>query len=287
MHRFFKLTVYVVYLVAATGLFLYIQFPSDTVMRYLSSYTEAAYPGIRISMRNIHPTLPLGVSIESGAISFQDMPLVRMDAIRFSPILLSLFKPAIQVQFFGTAHQGRFTGIIEFVKNNHPVRYRVDAGLSGVEMNDIPVLQNLTGKRFSGKCDGRVEYNPEGKGGRVSARIKALNCKFKLASPEAKIESLSFQQVHANLAFDNEGLTVTELLFKGRQVDGVLSGSIALKKPVGKSVVKLSGEMTPHAGFLTALGDDMSTQLLSTRSRGDVQIEFRIEGTVEEPIFSF
>lgn len=287
MHRFLKLVLYAVYLIVTTGLFLYIQFPSDTFVRYLSSYAEASYPGIRISMTKIHPTLPLGVSITSGTVSFQDIPLVRADAIRFRPIILSFFKPKMQVQFMGTAHEGRFKGVIEFTKNSRPMRYQVEAGLSGIEMNEIPILQSLTGRRLSGKCDGRIEYNTDGKEGAVSAQMKALNCKFELASSIVKIKSLSFQQVFANLTFGRGRVGIKEVLFKGRQVDGRLSGSIALKKPVGKSVMKLSGEMKPHSGFLTELEGDLPTQLLSKRSRGDTNIKFKIEGTIENPIFSF
>ena len=137
----------------------------------------------------------------------------------------------------GVAHEGRFKGIIEFTKNSRPMRYQVDAGLSGIEMNEIPILQSLTGRRLSGKFDGRIEYNIDGKERAVSAQMKALNCKFELASPIVKIKTLSFQQVHANLTFGRERVGIKEVLFKGRQVDGRLSGSIALQKPVEKSVL--------------------------------------------------
>ena len=287
MHRFLKLVLYVVYFFVTTGLFLYIQFPSETFIRYLSSYAEASYPGIRISMTEIRPTLSLGVSITSGSVLFQDIPLVRTDSIRFRPMILSFFKPRIQVQFLGSAHEGRFNGVIEFTKNSRPMRYQVDAGLSGIEMNEVPILQSLTGRKLSGKCDGRLEYNTDGKEGAVSARMKALNCKLELASPIVKIKFLSFQQVHANLTFEKGRVGIKEVLFKGRQVDGRLSGSIALQKPVGKSVMKLSGEMKPHPEFLTELEDEMPTQLLSNRNKGDTNIEFKIEGAIEKPVFSF
>jgi type II secretion system protein N len=287
MHRFLKLILYVVYLIATTGVFLYLQFPSETVIRYLSSCAEASYPGIQVSMNSMHPTFPPGVFIASGAVSFQDMPMVQTDSIRIRPMILSFFKPGMQVQFLGSAHQGRFRGVVEFEKKSRPLRYRVDAGFSGIEMKEMPILERLTGQRLSGKCDGRIAYNTDGKPGAVTAQMNALNCSFELASPLVKIKAVSFQQVHANLAFEKGRVGIKEVLFKGRQADGRLSGSITLKNPVQKSVIKLSGEMKPHPGFLAELGGRTPTQLLSNRRQGEANIAFKIGGTLEAPSFSF
>jgi type II secretion system protein N len=286
MHRFLKISLYIVYLMVAMGVFLYIQFPSKTFSRYLSSSIESSYPGIRIVIASMHPTLPPGVSIVSGAVFYRDMPLVHTDTIRLRPMLLSLFKPAMKVQFRGYAHEGRFNGIMEFAKNSRPMKYQVNAGLSGIEMKEIPILQSLTEQRLSGKFDGRIEFSTDGKQETASAQMKAFNCNFALASPIDKLESISFQQVLADLSLDGDRVELKEVLFKGRQVDGRLSGSIALQSPIGRSVMKLSGEMKPHPGFFTELGGRMSTQLLSKRSQGDTRITFTIEGAIESPIFS-
>jgi type II secretion system protein N len=285
MNRFLKMSLYIVYLIAATGVFLYIQFPSETFSRYLSSFIESSYPGIQITIARMRPTLPPGLSIASGAVFYQDVPLVHADTIRFRPMFLSLFKPDMQVQFQGAAHAGRFSGSVEFAKNSRPMRYRVDAGLSGIEMQEIPIVKNLTGSRLSGKCDGRIEFSTDGKVEKASAKMKSFSCKLSLASPIAKLESLSFQQVLADLSLDRGRVEIKEVLFKGPQIDGRLSGNIVLQRPIGKSVMKLSGEMKPHPGFFTELGGPMSTQLLSRRSQGDTKITFTIEGAIENPIF--
>lgn len=285
MNRFFKITLFIGYLIATAGVFLYIQFPSETFSRYFSSIIESSYPGIRITMTRMYPMLPLGVSIASGAVSYQDVSLVHADTVRFKPMLMSIFKPEKQIQFLGSAHEGRFNGTIEWIKNSHRVQYRLDAGLSGMEMKEIPILQTLSNKRLSGRCDGRIEYRTDAKA--ASAQMKVFDCKFELATPMANITSLSFQQVLATLAFDGRRLGIKEVIFKGRQLDGRLSGSITFQKPIGKSVMKLSGEVKPHPGFFSELGSTLSTPFLSKRSQGEAEMTFTIEGTIENPIFSF
>ena len=285
MHRFFKYALYSIYLIVAAGLFLYIQFPSETMIRYLSASANASYPGIRITMANMHPTLPLGVAIASGAVFYHDIPLVRADRIRLRPMLLSILKPERKIRFLGAAHAGRFNGVIEWAADGRPAKYRVDAGLSGMQIHEIPLLQHLSGKRVSGKCDGRIEYRSDGDAATV--RINAVDCKIARPSLTGKEEFLSFQQVLATLAVESGGLNIKELLFKGRQVDGRLSGAIALRKPIGKSVMTLSGEMKPHPGFFTELGHSVSPQLLSSRIPGESTMPFTIEGTLEDPVFSF
>jgi hypothetical protein len=93
--------------------------------------------------------------------------------------------------------------------------------------------------------------------------------------------------VLVNLTVENGRVKIGEVLFKGKEVNGRLSGSIILKKPVEKSVFKLSGEMKSPPEFLSELDNRMPIQLLSKRNRDGTKIKFKIEGTVEKPVFSF
>jgi len=282
-----KIVFYFSYTVCTTVFFLYLLFPAAGIQRHLASSVESRWPGIRLSIAQVRPTVPIGVRVSSGMLSFHEEPLVRADGIRIHPELFSFFLPKKQMRFSGNAAGGRFSGTIEYIQDSFPRHLEVDAGVAGMEVGDLPFFQFLTARRISGRCDGQIRYKDDSDGGNLAAQMKLSGCKMMLDAPAVDIDALSFQQVLAELIFQGRRLEIKETVFKGPQLEGRLSGFISIEKPVGKSDLRLVGTVKPHHGFLAALKNSDSMRLLSQKSSGKPDMDFKIEGTIENPAFSF
>ncbi|RJQ60428.1 MAG: type II secretion system protein GspN [Desulfobacteraceae bacterium] len=295
MKRFTKTFLCFIYILSAVGLFLYLLFPSVAVQQYVVSRVERSFPGIRLSLSRLQPMLPAGISIASSQLLFKDAPLIRADGIQVNPRLDSLFRPLKRIAFQGNTSGGRFNGTIIFAKND---QIQVDTGLTGVKIEEIPFLQNLNIGGLSGVCDCRIQSGAKGS---VTIKLKISECKGAFSSfiPDDRsitdsitdsipgTESISLQKVMADLDYREGELKIRETIFEGPKINGSISGTVIIKEPFGRSLLKLDGKIRTDRRIEAGSEDRTSMQMLSERNPSAADSDFRIEGTLENPIFSF
>jgi type II secretion system protein N len=273
---------YFLFIIGVTAFFIYYLFPSDKIKTYITVHFNKTYPGINIALDHVKPAFPTGLRLYNVNFYHAHDPLFRMEQIKISPGLLSLFGSKINFSFKGSAYTGILEGKGEFTKNTPEVM--IDGTLSGIRIKEISAIKDFIGRNISGVLDGNFTYrNKRESGNNLKAQLIISNGQLELVTPLLQLESLVFKKITAELAMKNMNLNIKKCIINGDQMDGSISGSVTLKNPPGQSYLKLSGTIKPHPLFLEKLGNDLQANLLPNKIFGKNGVHIRIYGTLDTP----
>ena len=275
---------YFLFILAVTAFFIYFLFPSDKIKNLITVHFNKTCPGINIAVDYVKPAFPPGLRLYNVNFYHTHDPLFRMEQIKITPGLLSLFRSKIIFCFKGSAYTGILEGKGEFTENGPEVM--IDGKLSGIRIKKISAIKDFIGRNISGVLDGNFTYrNQKESGDNLKAEFIISNGQLELLTPLFQLESLPFKKITAELAIKNMNLQIKKCIIHGDQMDGSISGFVTLKNPPGQSYLKLSGTIKPHPLFLEELGNDLSANLLPKKIFGKNGIHIRIYGTLDNPRF--
>ena len=158
--------------------------------------------------------------------------------------------------------------------------------MSGIQLNNIPAIQDLPYRILSGKFDGILKYNNEKVSeGIATARITITDCNLKLSAPVFDLDCLTFGKIEAEMSFNRPELCLKKCIMKGNRIDVLISGIVMINKTLGKSLLNLSGTITPLIQEDTE--NYFPGNFLFRNTTGKKKLPFRIHGTIDEPEFSF
>jgi len=273
---------YFLFIIGVPAFFIYYLFPSDKIKSYITVHFNKTYPGINIALDHVKPAFPPGLRLYNVKFYHTHDPLFRMEQIKISPGLLSLFRSKIIFFFKGSAYTGILEGKGEFTKNTPEVM--IDGKLSGIRIKEIAAIKDFIGRNISGVLDGNFTYrNKKESGNNLKAELIISNGQLELVTPLLQLERLDFKKITAELAMKNMNLNIKKCIINGDQMDGSISGSVTLKNPPGQSYLKLSGTIKPHPLFLEKLGNDLPKNLLPKNIFGKNGVHIRIYGTLDTP----
>jgi len=273
---------YFLFILAVTAFFIYFLFPSDKIKSYITVHFNKTYPSINIAIDHVKPAFPPGLRLYNVNFYHTHDPLFRMEQIKITPGLLSLFRSKINFFFKGSAYTGILEGKGEFTKNGPEVM--IDGKLSGVRIKKISAIKDFIGRNISGVLDGNFTYrNKKESGDNLKAKLIISDGQLELLTPLFQLESLPFKKITADLAMKNMNLQIKKCIITGDQMDGSISGSVTLKNTPGQSYLKLSGTIKPHPLFIEDLGNDLPANLLPKKIFGKNGVHIRIYGTLDKP----
>ena len=277
-----KWLLYFLFIIGATAFFIYYLFPSDKIKNYITVHVNKTYPDITIAVDQVTPAFPPGLRLYNVNFYHTDDPLFRMEQIKISPGLLSLFRSKINFSFKGSAYRGMLEGKGEFTKNTPEVM--INGTVSGIQIKELSAIKDVLGRTISGVLDGNYTYrNKIESGNNLKAQLIISNGQLELILPLLKLERLDFKKITAELFMKNMNLNIKKCIMNGDQMDGSISGSVTLKNPPGQSYLKLSGTIQPHQKFLEKLGNDLPKNLLPKKIFGENGVHMRIYGTLDTP----
>ncbi|MFV9646708.1 MAG: type II secretion system protein GspN [Desulfobacterales bacterium] len=281
MHNLKKRLLYFMYIIVVTALFIYYLFPSDAVKKYIAFNLNRANPELNITIDNIKPVFPPGLRLYNVSLYRLSNLLLKAKQIKITPGLLSLFRPKTTFFFKAEAYEGLLEGRADIMAN----KLMINADLSGVRTKDMSVVQNLSNRKISGMLSGKVTYTGNREfAGTVNAKLTLSNCEVELLTPVFNLESFSFESIVAEVAMNNQKIQINECIIKGDQADGMISGSVNLKNPLGKSVLDLTGTIKPHHLLIENL--QKSFPVKSLLKTGKSCLPIRLYGTIDQPGFS-
>lgn len=273
---------YSLFIIGVTTFFIYYLFPSDKIKNYITVHVNKTYPDITIAVDQVTPAFPPGLRLYNVNFYHTHDPLFKMEQIKISPALLSLFRSKINFSFKGNAYTGMFEGKGEFTKNTPELI--IDGTLSGIRIKELSAIKNVIGRTMSGVLDGNFTYrNKKESGNNLKAQFIVSNGQLELVTPLLQLESLSFKKIIAELVMKDMNLNIKKCIINGDQMDGSVSGSVTLKNPPRQSYLKLSGRIKPHPVFFEKLGNDFPENLLPEKIFGKNGVHIRIYGTLDTP----
>ncbi|NQT68826.1 MAG: type II secretion system protein GspN [Desulfobacteraceae bacterium] len=281
MSNFKKGIFYAVYILGATFFFLYYLFPSDAAKKYISENLTATHPELNITIDRVTPAFPPGLRLQAINFYHRDALLLKAEQIKIVPGYLSLFSPAIDFVFKGRAYAGHFKGRGNITKNRAARQIMTDARFSGIQIEKIAALQDLAGLKISGLLEGKAEYNFSQKSsGNLSAELALSDCEIGLKAPFLNLDKFSFSKIEAEVDLNYHKLKIKKCIIKGSQMDGTFAGFGTLKNPVNKSVLNISGRVTPRPLLFSKLGSLLPGNKKMSGKKG---FSVKLSGTLGQP----
>ena len=274
---------YSVYIIAITGFFLYFLFPSDTLKTYLTYRLSQGNPDISVTIDRINPVFPPGINLHDVGIVHKNEALIDLDSLKIMPAVLSLFSDKSTVNFKGRVNAGTFSGRAEIGDTSGGQEIKCDGRISGIQVQGIPALQRLPADKISGLLNGNFTYANAGPNRSLEGKLTLSQCRIELTEAVFNLKSLEFKDIDADLMLKNDTLTIKHTRAKGNQLDADLTGTIGL---TGNNALNLTVSVTPHHLLLAKIEKTLPMDFLRKKKAGKAGIEFKIDGTLDEPGFS-
>ena len=274
---------YTAYIIAITGVFLYYLFPSDTLKTYLAYRLSQGNPDITVTIDRVNPVLPPGINLHDVGIVHQNEALIDLDSLKIMPGVLSLFSDKSTVNFKGRVNAGTFSGRAELDDTSGGQVVKCDGRISGIQVQGIPALQRLPADKISGVLNGDFTYAKAGPNRSLEGKLTLSQCRIELTEAVFNLNSLEFKDIDADLMLKNDTLTIKHTRAKGNQLDADLTGTIGL---TGNNALNLTVSVTPHHLLLAKIEKTLPMDFLRKKKAGKAGIEFKIDGTLDEPGFS-
>ena len=279
---------YAIFIIALTAFFLYYLFPSETAENYIAINVQKANPDLKITINQINPTFPPGLKFRDVSLYYLNNSLLDAELVKVTPQIISLIRPKTTFFFKGKFYQGITEGKVDIFGINPYSQIIIEAILSGIQIKDIHAIQNLSDFKISGILAGKVTYNKNKKQDQIiSADLNISDSKLDYTIPILDSNSITFRTIKIDIECNKMRLILNKCIMKGNQIDASISGLIATKNPLGKSVLNLTGTIKPHQAFLANMGKGFIDILFPKKKPGKSGFSFMIDGTFDKPGFSW
>ncbi len=282
-----NLLFYIAYTLVATGFFFYLLFPSATFKGVVSAYLLKTLPDYQIQLDQLKPVLPLGLGFEPVIVLQNNRMLAQIDRLNVTPRMASLLSPRKTINFRGKAYQGTLRGHLDVNTSDKKTQTDVFLKLDDIQLSDISNLQEKLGRKLSGFLNGDVDFiDNNGPKRSIKGKLDLADVKIELSNPIINIQEVTLDLVEAEFNVNKQVFSLKRLEAKGEQVEGSLTGTVMIRKPIGKSRINLRGSFFPQAVLLASVKDILPGNFFKSQT-GDKGMPIRIYGTIEKPKFSF
>ena len=171
---------------------------------------------------------------------------------------------------------GSITGRAELDSSGDKSKAVLNANMSGVMLQQMPVFQNIYGSQLSGRLEGALSVNETGV---LSGKLTMTEPQLELADPLFDQKNFTFRTADADITFQGRTLLLRSGRLKGNDMDAEVSGSIVLGATPGGGTMSLNGRLTPHPAFLARAEKGLPANLMRRRTA----IPFQVAGPLQAP----
>jgi len=275
------------YIICVTVFFLYMLFPQEAAMEYLSGYLGEYYPDYAVTADTIKPDFPPGLKLDGVDIRYNGEKWVNLEQLHIRPKYLTVFSTAKTVRFKGKAYQGDLWGTIEFEQSAESYEMKASAELKGILLEENEHLQTLSGRKIAGRLDSTLVYGSEkGEDKRLNVNLHVADGEVGLTNPLFSINNLAFETVDAELVVDRRSLKLKRCTVDGDQVKGDVTGVVLFRQPFERSRLEFKGNVKPQHLLMASLKKVLPKSMLPSKKTGEKGFPVKLYGTIEKPKFS-
>ena len=275
---------YVMFALAAIVGFLYLLFPGEAVSEYLNGRLAAVDPALNLVVAAVRPTIPPGLALSGVEVNGQAGRLANFDSVRVLPDWNSLWGDEKRFRFRAGLAEGTVDGWATLTGSDPSAKVQVEADLSQIRLELLDALAMDERFYLTGPLKGKLVYDHSAAAaGTTSGSLSVSGMRIGLESPLLGIGELVMDQTSADFFFDGQTLRLKSLVFSGPMLDGKISGSIQVRRPMENSRLSLGGSAKPQPELLAQLQETVPQGMVNTRTLGTRGLNFRIGGTVGSP----
>lgn len=278
-----KLLLYIVFALVSLVFFFYFRFPSEMIKDALSAAIKQSQPNAEVEIGRISPAIPPGLKLETLFLNYAGYPLIRMDQLKITPSLISLFSGGKRYTYRGNIGSGHLNGHIVTAVEDGREHTQLYLTMNRVPLNHVELLNQLELYKPDGEVDATVKYDNLKGGGTVDVHMEISPARIAFDPPIMGMEALDFRQLIAQLVISQRMLQIRNCDAAGDQIDGKISGTIVFGRTVEQSRIMLSLTVKPQPAFIADHRNDMIGGLLATANAQKRGVVFRISGTIGNP----
>ncbi|WP_028326135.1 type II secretion system protein GspN [Desulfatirhabdium butyrativorans] len=268
---------YGVFLIAALLFWVHWLFPASSVRTFLEERISTALGGQPVRIDAIHAQFPLGVLIDRIEILEQEKPLVRIESLQAGITGLNL--EALNTSLSAGVAGGRIEGLVAWPLWP-PRNPKIDLQLSGLHLERIEGLGNLTHRSLAGEVSGRLNQAEN------LWQLSLAGKDVKIGIIDATIGpiQITFANVQTLMAMETRTVHLKSASFNGTQVSGSASGAIGLSDRLDQSTPSIDATIRIHPALMSEIRNPAIRSLLS--SRIDQPVSVHISGTLAHPMWT-
>lgn len=272
---------YTLYSIASLIFFVWILFPSEYFANFIEKSVEARGSDVTLTVQAVSPCFPAGIKLSGLTVSTPDFGEVQIDYIKAGIDLLSMVKFEPAISFSGEVFGGDINGILKIPERDVKKSTIDSIEVNGIDLSKCSTLfeKNLDGFDVSGVIDASGSYALAGRGhGKISLSVRDL--KVQPEKPMLTLKNISFSEITAEAELKSKRIQIDKCEIDGNEFDGSVKGSVILKYPYDKSVLRLSGMFRPEKEF----AEKMPLELVFKKKvkYGD-EVPFKVSGTLKKP----
>jgi len=283
-----NILLYTVYGIALALGLLHFRFPAEAYMEYLQDRVRQVDSRFNASAESVRPLLPLGLRFVSPRIAMED----RSDAALFKARSLLVtrriggwLKGRNVYDFDARAYGGGITGNADLRENDVRAPLSAVVRLDNINLLDHEYLQVIARQPVSGRLAGTLAFHGvrdrwiEGEG---KADLRILNGRVALKNPVWRFDAIHIDEANVVMALKERRLLIERVAFRGKEVEGSMTGTIQLKDVLRESRLNLRGTVRPLPSLSKMLGGLLGRSL-SSKLKLNTGVSFVIHGTIDEP----
>ena len=285
-----KWILYTLYGILLTPVFLFLLFPSDTLVDYIQANAHSKYPGLLVNLKKASLSLPFGLKLEGIECEIQGFPeqiVLTSNEIVIRPRIWSLLSKSPEYRFICQAYNGNVTGRINLQENGGETVFSLSTEFDNIHIDDKSPLPTSIKGYISGILEGAITFNGADLFDSKSTGEASLTLSdgaIKFPEPILNINTVDFNEVLFKAELKNRNLNISDTSFKGKNFNGEASGVMMVRSPMNKSRLNFRGSIEPTNVFIqdSSNNDDA---LLLLKNVFQNRKTFTISGTIEKPNF--
>lgn len=293
MAKYRKWLGYILFSVIVGGIFLYCCFPSKALREYLEGSAGRFDPQLALRIHRIRPMLPFGLKLVNTEVTLKEKPrisLFKADSFVVMPSLRVLMLRGSAFSFDCSAYGGKIQGVIAFKTYSLGGPFVSDIQITGVRLGEYPFLRELLKRELTGAMSGTVTYTcSQGNflQGSGKGDLSVSNGSVRFARPFWGVESVDFQRLDAQIVLEKQRISLARFDFKGKQMEGKVSGTIHLNPNLPKSSLDLTVAVKSFPSFFRDKAGFFDAAKLFVERLKDGNFKITIRGTVAQPRINF
>ena len=287
-----KVIGYLFYTIIITGLFLYIQFPEELILKGIERYVNSGPVGVRVKVDKARLGFPDTLCLKDTEISYKETGSIIRGDIYLRPKLREILKGRYGARYRIRFSKGEVEGEISTERAN---KSEVDLllNISDFNLSQLKEMIGKLGRELSGSMDGKIHLlfpfkNPID--GRGSGDLVVRDMAFKVFSPFPLsflgMDRVELDFVEGRFELRNRAIRFRILRLSSSKFKGEFRGDIHLKKMLFRSRLRLTGRLSLNTSFIKELSKSTLIQKGFRRylnSKGGIPVV--IYGTIESPRF--
>ncbi|MCP4683579.1 MAG: type II secretion system protein GspN [Desulfobacterales bacterium] len=285
-----KYLLYILYFIVLIVGFLYYRFPSDVFKDYFEASAKMASPGLVLSIGDVRPAFPFGLKFIRAELYNKNDPnraFFMTKRLLIRPKIWSILKGDTKYRFSCGAYQGDLRGSFQVPEKDKKGVINTSIQFEDIRIEDWEYFSAITGNNLKGVLDGTLTYS-----GRDKSLVEGSG-KADLIISAGRIAGLrflnsgavGFKELLIQMSLNERKIDLAHVELKGPEIQGTLSGTVALRREFAKSRLHLKGIIEPLAGLFKDNAFAFNALKILKQDLKSKGFAFVIRGTMEEPAF--